>query len=225
MTPYDKLKQNIGAVHGQLDADLASGDPKAKAFASTLHGELNAARKSLGIRPLPATDDVWIGSKFRAPTNGVLILGESTYGEGPPFSEYVPKCCRGEQRDQTFILIFNSCSDVDPSSATPSDREAFWATIAFDNFVQESVGPKREDKPSQDHYRSAAVTLLARLQRLKPRGVLVLGKCQAKFSEAPLQDSGIPYVICRHPTAYGVRTSELKAAWNELQSKMRSQEA
>ena len=229
----DKLRQKsksvhdqlIKSVHRQLDADLAAGDPKAKAFATTLHDELNVARKSLGIQPLLETDDIWIGSKFLAATNGVLILGESTYGDGPPFSEYVPKWCRGEQCDKTFTRVFNACSGAEPTHVTHTEREEFWATVAFDNFVQESVGPTRVHRPSQDHYRSAATTLLARLQRLKPRGVLVLGNCQAEFSEAPLRDSGIPYVICRHPTAYGVRTSELKAAWNELQSKMRSQEA
>jgi hypothetical protein len=40
----DKLRENIKAVHRQLETDLAAGDPKAKAFA--------ALRKSM--QPLPA---------------------------------------------------------------------------------------------------------------------------------------------------------------------------
>jgi hypothetical protein len=49
-------------VHRPLEADFAAGDPK---------------------EPLPTTDDTWIGSEFHAPTNGVLIIGESTCGDGP----------------------------------------------------------------------------------------------------------------------------------------------
>jgi len=217
-------RENIKAVNRQLDDDLAAGDPKAKAFAGMLRGELNAARKSLDLPPLPPTSDIWNGSEFHAPTNGVLILGESTYGEDPPLTEYIPSWCSGSQPDSTFSRIFNAFSGSDSSSATPSEREVFWATIAFANFVHQPIGPTRDHRPTTAHYRDAALALPTILQRLKPqlRGVLILGREQSEYSVPVLRDLGIPFVVSRHPAARGVPTTELQTAWNELQSKIRN---
>ena len=215
-----KLRDNIQAVHRQLEADLTSGDPKAESLAGMLRGELDAARKSLGMQSLPTATDVWIGSLFRAPANGVLILGESTYGEDAPLSEYVPSWCSGAQPDPTFTRIYNAFSGDAPSAANPDKREAFWATIAFSNFVQQPVGPTRVHRPTSDDYRRAAAALPALLQKVKPHGILILGKEQAEFSMPVSLGYGIPCVASRHPTAYGVKTTELKDAWDELRCKI-----
>jgi hypothetical protein len=213
-------RKNIKAAHQQLDADLAAGDPTAEALVGMLRGETDTVRDSLGLSPLLLTSELWIGFKFGTPTNGVLILGESTYGADPPLTKYIPSWCRGNQPDQTFTRIFNAFSGSHSSSATPSEREAFWATIAFANFVNQPVGPTRDYRPTTAHYRDAALALPAILQRLKPkpRGVLILGREQSEYSVPVLRDLGLPFVVCRHPGARGVPTTELKTAWNELKT-------
>jgi|GEM_PF-2022311 len=216
----DKIRRNIKNIHKQLEADLKAGDPRTKAFAHSLGGELNAARKSLGMSPLPQNDDIWIGSKFYDSGNGILVLGESTYGGDPPLYIYIPMWCRKEVIDRTFSRIFNSYSGKHTSSASISEREAFWAAIAFCNFVQKPLGPTREHRPTTAHYRSAAAALPAILKKLKPCGVLVLGKGQSEFSEPVLRDAGIPFVVSQHPTARGIKTAELQAKWKELKSKI-----
>lgn len=214
----DKLHQNVKAVHRQIEADLAEGDPKAKGLP---RGELNAARKFLGMPPLPPAGDLWIGAEFSEPANGVLILGESTYGEDPPLSKYVPSWCRGElpKSDRTFSRIFNAFSGAKSSSASNAEREAFWATIAFTNFVQQPVGPTNKHKASSKHFSDAVKSLSSYLRYISPRGVLILGKGQAEFSAPAIRDMKIPYVVCPHPTGYGIKTATLKDKWNELQNK------
>jgi hypothetical protein len=216
----DKLHENTKAVHRQFEADLALGDPKAKAMAGMLRGELNRARESSGMLLLPAASNIWVGSDF--PSTRLLILGESTYGTDDPLSTYIPSWCRRNTPDQTFSRIFNAFSGHTASSATIAQREAFWTSIAFANFVEEAVGSERSHRPTPDHYRAAASALPALVRRLKPMGVLILGREQAQHSEPLICAAGILCVVCPHPTAFGVSTATLKSAWNELQSKIRN---
>lgn len=167
-------------------------------------------------------DDFWIGSKFSDPANGVLILGESTYGEDPRLFQYVPSWCRGElpKPDRTFSRIFNAFSGTKTSPANNAKREAFWATIAFANFVQKSVGSTNKDKATSKHFRIAAKLLPGYLHHIRPRGVLILGIEQAKYSAPIIRAAGIPHVACPHPTGYGIKTTILQAAWNDLQKQL-----
>lgn len=176
--------------------------------------------------PLPRAFDLWVGAAFSADVNGVLILGESSYEEvrntDPPLCEYIPSWCRRERRDYTFSRICNAFAaqgNASPNSpASAQDRERFWATVAFTNFVQQSVGSSRDDRPTPDQFRNAALELPAVLHRLKPRGVLILGKEQAVFSAPVMHKAGIPEHICPHPAGWGVRKSALQFAWHELQA-------
>jgi len=212
----NKLRQNTEKVHQQLEADVKSGDPKAMRM---LGAELNAARKSLGMPPLPVFD-FWIGSDFKNSTNGVLILGESTYGVTPPLFEYVPSWCQGllPYSDRTFSRIFNAFSGANTSSASISQRESFWATIAFTNFVQQPVGPTNQHKATDNDFRIAKKYLPDYLDLISPRGVLILGIGQAVFSAPVINNKGIPHIICPHPTGRGIKTATLNAAWTALQS-------
>jgi hypothetical protein len=69
----NKLRENIKIVHQRLEADLAAGDPKAKAFAEMCGGELNAARKSLGLEqgapPPRPTQGIAENVSFNPPEN------------------------------------------------------------------------------------------------------------------------------------------------------------
>lgn len=213
----DKLRENNKAVHRQLEAELAANDPKAKACAGMLRGEWNAARQSLGLPPSLPTGDIWVGSTF--PTTGILILGESTYGADDPLLTYIPSWCRRQTPDRTFSRIFNAFSGQQTSSATVAQREAFWASVAFANFVEQAVGSTRSHRPTPEHYLAAASALPHLLRQIKPRGVLILGREQAQYSEPLVRAAGIPCVVCPHPTAYGISTAALKFGWDELQSK------
>lgn len=55
--PLEKLKQNIAAVHEQLEADLKSKDPAAQAFYNFFKKELGNARESMGL-PSIQTDEI-----------------------------------------------------------------------------------------------------------------------------------------------------------------------
>ena len=216
------LRDNIKAAHQQLDADLAADDPTAKKFADFFRGELTAARKSVAS-PTP-TGDIWIGPEFDAPTNGVLMLGVSTYGEDTPLTEYIQNWCSGHLTVLTFSRLFSAIIGSATSSATPAEREAFWATIAFANLIDQVVGPTRDHQLTPKHYRYGAAALPDLLQRLKPRlrGALILGREQSKYSAPVLRDAGVPFVVSRHPIARGVPAAELQTAWNELQAKIRN---
>jgi hypothetical protein len=216
----NKLRDNIKAVHRQLEADLAAGDPKAKALVGMLRGETNAAREFLGMPPLPPISDIWIGFKFHAPTNGVLILGESTYGDDPPLREYVPLWIRRQVRDTTFTRLFNACSGSHTSRASEEQRGAFWHGIAFYNFVEQSVGPTRRHRPTPSHYKNATEAFRRVVERHHPRGVLILGTGQAEYSQPVLDPLSIPLVVTRHPTSWGLPTKVLTSAWNELRTKI-----
>lgn len=160
-------------------------------------------------------NDVWIGSNFQAPTKGVLILGESTYGAGS-----VADLIRGwiyGARDQTFSRIFNAFSGHHTDDAKLVERAAFWDSVAFCNFVQEPVGLTCDDRPDDSHYRGAVLSLPRVLQIIRPRAVLILGSEQGAHSRTVVSQLGIPCVVAPHPTGYGVETATLRAKWDELQ--------
>lgn len=205
----------LAGVCTRLEQAAANGFDLA--FHNTEGGVNWGDRVLIGVR---WTSNTWVGSQFHGSANSVLILGESTYGDDPPLSQYIPRWCRGEQRDQTLSRIFNAFSGGEASSATPAEREAFWARVAFSNFVQQSVGPTRENRPTVAHYRNAGSSLPWLLERLRPRGMLILGIEQAEFSEPIVRAHGIPYVIAPHPTGVGVENAVLQGKWSELRSKL-----
>ena len=162
-------------------------------------------------------NDIWIGSKFRALGNGVLILGESTYGGDAPLDQVIPEWIRGALRDQTFSRIFNAFSGNQSSTANTAQRGEFWETVAFGNFVQQSVGPTRRHRPSRNQYSEAAKALPAILKVLNPRGVIILGIGQSEFSDPVIKELNIPCVTTPHPASRGLKTNRLIEKWGELQ--------
>ncbi len=157
--------------------------------------------------------------RYPEAANGILVLGESTYGSDPPLAGYVPVWIRSGVRDTTFSRIFNAFSGFHTDRATVTEREKFWAQIAFYNFVTRSIGPTREDRPTDDDYLAAQMPLKQVLEEHRPRAVMILGAEQAKYSAPIVASSGIPSVVTPHPTSYGLRTQVLKDAWHELQAK------
>jgi len=49
----ENVRDCVRKIHEQFEDDLRRGDAKATAMFGMLGGEMNAARKSLGLSPLP----------------------------------------------------------------------------------------------------------------------------------------------------------------------------
>ncbi len=106
---------------------------------------------------------------------------------------------------------------MDTESATVAEREAFWASVAFCNFVQDSVGTTCDDRPQNSHYRSAVSSLPQVLDHIQPQAVLILGIGQSAYSRDIVRELSVPFVVAPHPTGWGVETATLKRKWQELQ--------
>lgn len=65
-----------------------------------------------------------------------------------------------------------------PEGADSSeDREAFWQSIAFYNFIQEPVGEvARQESPTPEMWQRAVEPFRSVIADLEPQGIVVLGK-------------------------------------------------
>ncbi len=157
---------------------------------------------------------IWIGPDF-ATCGRVLVLGESWYGQwldedGSPLVY-----------DHEYVLAYLACRVKDPmytrvAKATGLGKAAFWQRVAFTNFVIDSVGTHRTHRPTIAHYMASKPRLRELLAEVAPRAVWVLGKEQGEYSRPVVQEAGIPCIVSRHPTSYGVPNAELGAAWADL---------
>jgi hypothetical protein len=157
----------------------------------------------------------WIGA--RVPQRRVLVLGESWYGPTPLLSTYIPAWCAGTQRDYLFSRIFNAANvtaGLHSSTATATEKRAFWDSVIFDNFVNWSIGGSRSSRPSTADFYSAATTLPTRVAALRPTAVWILGRAHRPHSLRCLH--GIHTVSSPHPCSYGVTTATLAADWAKL---------
>jgi hypothetical protein len=157
------------------------------------------------------SERIWIGPNYG--DLRILVLGESWYGDFPDDQVtddgYVPAYLEGRARDPMYTRMAN---------AVRMDRRSFWEGIAFTNFVQR-VGDLRTDRPTADHYREAGPRLRRLLDLLAPRGVWILGKEQAAYSEPVVRAAGVLVEVTVHPTSYGAKNSTLGASWAALLAK------
>ena len=130
----------------------------------------------------------WVGNRWR--NNGsVLILGESWYGTDSLEERLNGWFDRGP--DYLLSRVFNACSSSHTDAASPTDRKAFWNTVAFHNFVCWSVGPHSKCRPKVADYRRAAQHLVSVLRELRPACVWLLGVGQAEYSEPVVESQKI----------------------------------
>jgi hypothetical protein len=181
--------------------------------------DVSAPGASRIIREFSSEDDypenVWIGPEFD--TTGVLVLGESWYGDFPDHlatdDGYISAYLAGEVTDPLYTRIAN---------ATGLRKPRFWRSVMFTNFVQR-IGPTRGHRPTEAQYKRAAPRLAHLLELHKPRGVWIIGKEQAAYTEPVVLDAGIPVAVSPHPTSYGVKHEVLRAAWDALLHKITGQ--
>ena len=81
-------------------------------------------------------------------------------------------------------------------------RSAFWESVAFDNYIQTSVGEHARDRPTPEMWEAAKKPFLQTLNRLKPEYLIVLGR-ELEKNVSPLvagiEEIKIVYVT--HPSA------------------------
>jgi hypothetical protein len=161
----------------------------------------------------------WIGQNWRR-THKTLILGESWYGGGTIEAIVTAWICRRE-RDYFLSRVFNACSGLRTESATLAERQAFWDSVAFQNFVCWSLGKGSKCRPTAADYQHACKHLEHLLAELRPAGVWVLGKEQAEYSVPVLEHRSAVYEWAYHPCARRRAGSHsLRDSWRRLQQRL-----
>lgn len=154
-------------------------------------------------------EKVWVGPKFTR--TGVFVLGESWFGDYPDHlatdDGYIRAYLKGEVTDALYTRIAN---------ATGLGKQPFWESIMFTNFVSQPTGPTRAYRPTAVQYKQALPRLASLLKLHRPRGVWIIGKEQAAYSEPVVREAVIPVAVSPHPTSYGIKHEVLRAAWDEL---------
>lgn len=163
-----------------------------------------------------SNSNVWKGQRFQ--DTGILILGESTYGDDEPLTDYIPKWIAGTlaERDYTFSRIFKAAEKLNASEVTSGQRGAFWHSVAFYNFVPGTVGETNKQKATEEHFKQAAKDLPDVLKELKPKAVWILGKTQAKHSQPVVERAGILCEVITHPASPRISSVKLRESWENV---------
>ncbi len=171
--------------------------------------------------------DVWCGANYEAAENGILVLGESWYGEEPSplpvnLEPYIRRWVSAtkEGRDYTFSRIFNSSSARRAYQAKPDERLRFWDSIAFYNFVPGTLGYERSNRPKKQDFENAVYVFEYVLDELSPKGVWILGKEQVEHSMPSVCTRGIEFEKIQHPASRGLSREDLRISWAKLAVKV-----
>jgi hypothetical protein len=102
-------------------------------------------------------------------------------------------------------------------------RHTFWHSVAFYNYIQEFVGSRARERPTEEMWNDAEKPFFMILTKLKPDFILVLGK--SLWDGMPNKNSsddsgssckyivnGHPAIALRinHPSSFGFRYSKWK---------------
>jgi hypothetical protein len=161
--------------------------------------------------------DVWVGRDFEASPSRLLLLGRSWWGADEALLTFIPRWISGTEPDQSFSCLFHACTGVPSAAASAAQRDAFWSSFAFYNFVQGSVGATAKAKPSRDDLERSASAFQGLMSFLKPRAVLILGKSHAPHAAEVLSAADIPYLVTRAPGP-GTSLGSLGASWHSARA-------
>ena len=151
----------------------------------------------------------WIGENYESSKPRILILGESHYSsnpdEKPDFTQgIVAYWALGGKGNRFFTTIAKVVSEKPHEWMRPNDKEAFWQSVAFYNFIQEIVGKEARIRPTEQMWQNAQEPLKNVLTNLSPEIVVVLGKALRGYTE-PILSSYSEIISCywTHPSAFG----------------------
>jgi hypothetical protein len=142
----------------------------------------------------------WVGDDFKNRPQRLLILGESHYGEYAKTGDATIKMTEEYlSGDINYAFWTNIQNVVSPVPLIKSERAAFWQSVAFYNYVQESAGPTAGIAPSDTAFKNSKGAFFTVLDRLKPHVILVLstrlwenlpGSADGAVQAAPLVVAG-----------------------------------
>ena len=172
----------------------------------------------------------WIGGRF----DGLLILGESHYGEADDLdltTQVVQEMVDRTSRHAFFTKVEIAISG---EASRKSGEDSFWQTVAFANFCPGAVEGPRE-RPSLEMWTEGYRLFPALMSLVRPKRVLVLGnelwdnvggltdtallaapkkarEVGRLDAEAGPDGKGIPIASIRHPSSFGFQA----AAWHSF---------
>lgn len=125
----------------------------------------------------------WVGKNYQAGLNGLrtLVLGESHYhgGVNPEINSrpnFTIECIQ-EQVDGEFTFAFwtKIATTMIGRKPTLEDKQQFWNSVAFYNYVQDSVGSGPRIAPQSESWEKSEVPFEEVLENLKPHFIVALG--------------------------------------------------
>ncbi|WP_424945856.1 hypothetical protein [Candidatus Spongiihabitans sp.] len=127
----------------------------------------------------------WVGKNYRQCSGTfkkrVLVLGESHYqwDKDVSLSSYptlTNECIEEQLSGQNTYRFWTMIASVFYRCyPTPKDKKTFWHSVAFANFVQESVGCSSRVRPTREMWEKGRLAFNEMLAELCPDVVAVLG--------------------------------------------------
>jgi hypothetical protein len=161
----------------------------------------------------------WRGSAFQE-TSSVLVLGESYVGTYEDDSEYDDvywqQCLDGQRTDPLFDALQTKLGIA---------ASNWWPGIAYTNLCIGSIGRNTQTVVTSAQLRAGLPRLGRLLDRLQPRGVLVLGAATRDVAGPYIDKRGMPRRWVYHPSGknnwmnggrYACTPDKLQAAWRDL---------
>lgn len=166
-------------------------------------------------------DRPWVGSRYQK-SRSIFVLGESYAGAYEDESEYDDvywqQCLDGKRADLLFDALQAKLGIV---------ASQWWPEIAFTNLCIGSIGPTTETVVTSAQLRAGLPRFGDLLNRLQPRGVLVLGAATRDVAGPYIDVRRIPWRWVYHPSGknnwmlegrYACTPDNLQAAWRSLVS-------
>lgn len=123
----------------------------------------------------------WVGSSYS--TDGfaglrVMLLGESHYtGSDEPRPTITEEVVERYLEKGGMDFFTKAMRSVDPECETTGDsRRAFWNSVAFYQFVQQSVGSGPGQRPTDAMWKESVGPFVTVLNQLRPDAIVVFGK-------------------------------------------------
>ncbi len=157
-----------------------------------------AYKFSSSVRFLP-----WIGSNYHLHPKlpgRILIIGEAHYADDDAKRCLTRLVIQRQWQGEPYAY-FTRILRVLTSAGDPIDRESFWNTVAFYNYVQRIVSGNARVPPSRRQWDEAHDVLPEVLEELRPDYVIVTGKRLWERLPAwsygdPLTHRGKPWDMC-----------------------------
>lgn len=124
----------------------------------------------------------WIGAEYKKGWNGLrtLVMGESHYEweEAQSLKSTLTIDCIDDQINGGNSKQFWTNIAVAFMGHVPtiSEKRSFWNSVAFYNFIQESVGFGSRVRPTPDMWKNARVPFSKILETHRPQFLVVMGK-------------------------------------------------